>query len=317
MERPDVHAPWAVAMLQSHWARWCWLCACYAWLSCDGGLRVEPISEQQHHLLAQGHPRHPPRHPISARPAPNVLSKGNEGNMSRANIGKVLFFSLVLNAVALGVGARTIYLRGGWEYVKDRWHGAGGNVSLGSDEMQYLQRETLFERMPLQKGNLVFLGDSHIAGCEWAEFFPGALNRGIGGDTSAGVLKRISSITQLQPRVLFVQIGSNDLPNLGLSPEETVANVGSIVAEIRRSSPATVIVLQGNLPTWSTKNNLSARKVNRGLETLADGKRIVYVDLYTPFLEGTALDRTLTYDGNHLNGDGYLRWKQLIEPHTR
>jgi len=231
--------------------------------------------------------------------------------------GKVLVFSLVLNAVALGAGGRAIYLRGGWEYLKDRWHGAGGSASLSLDAMQYLQRQTLFEQMPLQKGNLVFLGDSHIAGCEWAEFFPGALNRGIGGDTSAGVLKRISSITQREPRAVFVQIGSNDLGNLGLSPDQTVANIGSMVTEIRRSSPATVIVLQGNLPTWSIKLNLYAREVNRGLEALADGKRIVFVDLYTPFLKGTALDRRLTYDGIHLNGEGYVRWKQLIEQFAR
>jgi hypothetical protein len=237
--------------------------------------------------------------------------------MSRGNFGKVLFFSLLLNVVVLVAGVRAVYLRGGWEYLRDRWHGAGGSASLDLDAMQYLQRQTLFERMPLAKGKLVFVGDSHIAGCEWAEFFPGALNRGIGGDTSAGVLKRLSSITQLLPRVVFLQIGSNDPVNLGLSPEQTVANIRSVVAEIQRSSPATVIVLQGNLPTWTTKLNLYAREVNRRLEAFADGTRILYVDLYTPFLEGTTLDRGLTSDGIHLTGEGYVRWKQLIERYAR
>ena len=92
---------------------------------------------------------------------------------------------------------------------------------------------------------------------------------------------------------------------------------GCPIAEIQRSSPATVIVLQGNLPTWTTKLNLYAREVNRRLEAFADGTRILYVDLYTPFLEGTTLDRGLNSDGIHLTGEGYVRWKQLIERYAR
>lgn len=43
---------------------------------------------------------------------------------------------------------------------------------------------------------------------------------------------------------------------------------------------------------------------------------IFYVDLYRLFLDGSTLDRSLTYDGRHLNGEGYARWKQAIEPYV-
>lgn len=233
--------------------------------------------------------------------------------MNDSSTRKILALSLALNAFGLLGIARTIYERGGWEYLKDRFAGTPEKNRLNPDAVNYTHRQSLFERLPVQENRIVFAGDSLTQGAEWAEFYPGALNRGIGGDTSAGLLKRIGTITALRPRAIFLMIGSNDLYNLGLSPKQTVTNIHAVLTDIRRSSPATVVYLESNLPTWDARQNIHGRAVNDGLALLADGRSVVYVDLYRAFLQGEVLNPKFTADGGHLNGNGYLVWKHGID----
>ena len=229
----------------------------------------------------------------------------------------VLLVSLAFNVFAVFMLARGVYLRGGWEYLKDRISGAPSADGLDPDATAYALRESLFERLPARKNSVVFLGDSLVAGCEWSEIFPGALNRGIGGDTTSGVLKRLGTITKDRPAAIFVMVGSNDLINLRISAQQSAANIRAIVADIRRSSPNTRIYLHSILPNWSTSKNLRARQVNGLVKALADGKSVTFIDIYADFLSGDVLNPKLTVDGSHLNGDGYMIWKRLIEPYVR
>ncbi len=237
--------------------------------------------------------------------------------MKQASLSKVLLVSLVLNAVAIVGVARSVYFRGGWKYVRARFEGAPADKSINPDMANFAHRETLFESLPKRTGRIVFVGDSLTQGCEWSEFYPGALNRGINGDTSAGLLRRISAITDLKPRAIFLMIGSNDLYNLGLGPEQTLANIRAIVAEIRRSSPQTAIYLESNTPTWRAPLNAHAREVNQGLRAMDDGKSVFYIDLYSSFVKADVLNPGFTSDGGHLNGPGYMVWMRSIDPYVR
>ena len=77
----------------------------------------------------------------------------------------------------------------------------------------YYQRATLFEVLPTSKSDIIFLGNSITNGGEWAELLgnPHAKNRGISGDTTQGVLDRLSTITKGKPSKIFLLIGTNDL----------------------------------------------------------------------------------------------------------
>jgi lysophospholipase L1-like esterase len=235
--------------------------------------------------------------------------------MSKPATRKLLALSLVVNAVAAVGMIRTIQARGGWDYLRNRLAGAPERHGINPDAANYAQRESLFELLPKPNNRIVFAGDSLTQGCEWGEFYPGALNRGIGGDTSAGMMKRIGTITELNPRAVFLMIGSNDLFNLGLSPRQTIENIRAAVAEIHRASPQVPVYLESNLPTWEVRKNIHGRAVNEGLKSLADGKTVVYVDMYRAFLDRDILSPKLTSDGGHLNGDGYLLWKRAIDPY--
>src|SRR5215472_17420528 len=58
----------------------------------------------------------------------------------------------------------------------------------------------------------VMIGDSLTDGAEWKEMFPGTavVNRGVDGDTTAGVLRRMDGITSARAKKAFIMIGIND-----------------------------------------------------------------------------------------------------------
>jgi len=230
---------------------------------------------------------------------------------------RVLIASLALNLVGAALAVRALYLRGSWEYVRNRLTGADVRRDVNMDAASYVHRQTLFERLPVHGRPIVFLGDSLTAGCEWGEFYVGALNRGIGGDTSAGVIDRLSTITQYHPRAIFLMIGINDLVNLKATPAQTATNIGTILSRIRQASPDTAIFLESLLPRGDTRGAIFAREVNQRIRLLADGKTVTYIDLYPAFLDRTVLNPKFTSDGGHLNGEGYELWKKMIDPYIQ
>jgi lysophospholipase L1-like esterase len=180
-------------------------------------------------------------------------------------------------------------------------------------------REGVFKVLPAPDSRaIVFLGDSLTSNCEWRELFGNSLtvlNRGIGGDTSAGVLNRISTVSDLRPLAVFLMIGTNDPQLLGYAPADTVRNYRQIIQNLRQASHDTRIYIQTILPSRAPKFNNWSAEVNRGIRRLADEYGINFVDLRSAFLDSNgALSEQYTFDGLHLNADGYLLWKQQIDP---
>lgn len=187
----------------------------------------------------------------------------------------------------------------------------------------YDQRELLFEAMPTSENDIIFLGNSITDGCEWSELFPNAncKNRGISGDITAGVLNRLETVTKGQPAIVFLMIGTNDM-NHGLTNDTIAMNVRQIVQRIKAESPRTRIVVQSILPTndyyglftGHTKRWQDVAVINGMLETMTEEEDVTYLDLYHPFAtpEGK-LNPDYSNDGLHLNGDGYLLWKDIVE----
>ncbi|HZV20619.1 MAG TPA: GDSL-type esterase/lipase family protein, partial [Hyphomicrobiales bacterium] len=75
------------------------------------------------------------------------------------------------------------------------------------------QRLGMFSLSKITSAPVVMLGDSLTKRAQWAEITgcPFLANRGIGGDTSAGVLSRLEESLKLRPRAVFLMIGINDI----------------------------------------------------------------------------------------------------------
>jgi len=81
------------------------------------------------------------------------------------------------------------------------------------------------------EGAVVLLGDSIIERLDATAVAPAALNFGIAGDTSRGLLKRLARYTSLaKAQAIFLEIGINDL--LHATGDDVVANYRRILAAL-------------------------------------------------------------------------------------
>lgn len=189
------------------------------------------------------------------------------------------------------------------------------------------RRASLFENLPTSKKDIIFLGNSITDGAEWAELFdnPRVKNRGISGDITSGILDRLDPIVKGKPAKLFLLIGINDVSR-GISVDSIVGNIRLILERIELESPKTRIYLQSVLPVNDAFDNFKKHasrwamvpEINVELKKLASEKQLTYIDLFSHFTDdsGAKLNPDYTNDGLHLMGEGYLKWKELIESHV-
>lgn len=186
----------------------------------------------------------------------------------------------------------------------------------------YYHRKEHFETLPDTENEVIFLGNSITDGAEWHELFDNSYikNRGIGGDDTEGILERLNEVVSSKPEKIFIMIGTNDL-SAGRSVEEIVENYKLIIRRIRESSPETRVYIQSVLPTQddihTTRKNSDIMKINEELKKIARKRKLSYIDLFSSFATPeNDLDMTYSIDGLHLNGEGYLLWKDIIESYV-
>lgn len=246
--------------------------------------------------------------------------------------GMLIAISLCLNALILLGAAFFVHRKGGLPYVRGKYHEVvSGHRPGGTGYAPWngngFQRDTsIYGMAPIREGDVVFLGDSHAQYALWSEIFQSGRvrNRGIAGDITEGVLRRLDEVVEGRPAAVFLFIGSNDVDS-GLraaTVEATLANVGGILDRIREGSPETAVYLL-SAPPKSARSVLNAtesplaRQLNQGFATLAPAHGASYLDLI-PFIgqPDGSLQGDLTYDGAHLNGDGYRRVVEVVRPHV-
>jgi lysophospholipase L1-like esterase len=186
----------------------------------------------------------------------------------------------------------------------------------------YDQKLTMFETMPDQKKEVVWMGDSITDGGEWSELFPSlcTLNRGISSDNTFGMLYRIKEVTRRKPSKLFLLIGVNDIAR-NIPTTVILRNYQQLIDSIQLQSPRTKIFIQTILPTnndytqFKNHQNKTAAidAVNNGLKTLCQQRQLQLVDLHAAFSDANGkLNSRFTNDGLHLTGAGYQHWKQFL-----
>jgi hexosaminidase len=190
----------------------------------------------------------------------------------------------------------------------------------------YHQRWTLFQALPQTKDDIIFIGNSITDGGEWSELFQDlrVKNRGISGDISAGVLKRIDEVVKRKPAKVFLMIGTNDLAR-GISTDSAIKNILHTAAWLKQESPATKLFVQSILPvsdvykkfSGHTSKTDSILKLNNHLSKVAETYEYTFVNLYPSFCNQQGkLDEKYSNDGLHLAGEGYLLWKHLVFPYA-
>lgn len=204
------------------------------------------------------------------------------------------------------------------------WHAGMTQTTADSLYRNYLydSRTAYFRQLPVKKKAIVFFGDSITQWGDWSECTGNAraLNRGIAGDNTYGLLNRVDEVIRHAPRKVFILVGTNDI-NVQIPLAASIDNYAQIIIRIQQQSPNTGIYLQSVLPVnnqlinraYYTGTNKAIQLMNHSLDSLAREHHVVYIDLYNRFLDHSAqMDAAYTYDGLHLTGKGYLKWIEVL-----
>ena len=149
------------------------------------------------------------------------------------------------------------------------------------DQNWRARRTTFRQRAVSDRSALVFLGDSITQGWsdDFGNHFPkyrGA-NRGIGGDTTRGVLFRLQEdVLDLKPAAIVLLIGTNDL-GIGGDPADTADNTRAILAAIRQldaNAPVIICKVMPRADGAMTNALVKIQKLNRRVDEIvkADAK---------------------------------------------
>lgn len=182
----------------------------------------------------------------------------------------------------------------------------------------YAKRVSQFQNEGLPEGKVVFLGNSITEGGQWDKLTgdPSAVNRGIGGDITFGVLKRLDGIVASRPSKLFLLIGINDIGK-DIPPVVIADNIKKIIQRFNAGSPETKIYIQTILPVNPTVQNFPqhydkndyVKRANALILTVAGEMKINFIDTFKLFADRKGLlKKELTPDGLHLNAEGYRLW---------
>jgi lysophospholipase L1-like esterase len=185
------------------------------------------------------------------------------------------------------------------------------------------QRTAQFAKEPVVTGRIIFLGNSITEMGNWqkATNDTTVINRGIGGDITYGVLKRLKDITDRQPSKLFILLGINDIGKD--IPDAVIAdNYLKIVKEVHDKCPQTKIYVESILPLNPTMANFPQHydkeehvlSVNKLLKANAQAGNYTFVDIFHLFVDADGrLKSQYSYEGLHLKPEAYLMWVDYLK----
>ena len=176
------------------------------------------------------------------------------------------------------------------------------------------------------KGQIVFTGSSLMEMFpieKWVKELganaPIVYNRGVGGYRTTDLLPILDAcVFELQPRKVFINIGTNDLSDATISLETVMANYDQIITQIEEKLPGVIIYMMAYYPvnydaaTEEMKPCLQIRtneKIEKANELVAQiaarhGQRFINVN--APLMdEQGRLKAEYTIEGLHIRPEGY------------
>lgn len=180
-----------------------------------------------------------------------------------------------------------------------------------------------------QNRETVFLGDS------LTDFYPieeftdlKTVNRGIAGDTTDDVMRRIDEVIALEPKRLFLQIGINDMIRNGkrklpasklvdkifaiinkFDREKTEINVLSLYPVNRRKTVVSFVMIK-------KATNKRVAEVNKLLKERCESEGVSFIYLFDALADDKGnLKKEFTIEGLHLSVKGYAALSERLLPY--
>lgn len=177
------------------------------------------------------------------------------------------------------------------------------------------------ENLLLRDKRTIFFGDSITDYCDLKKYYPGlsALNRGIAGNTTDDLLKRLEvSVSDAHPDKVVLLIGINDLMNEKRPVDYVAFNYEKIIESIKKDNPDCRLICQSVYPGWDGAPGKRIKRfpiaylaedivrLNMEIEKLCREYDCIYADIHSVLKRN---DNTMipdySDDGCHPNSEGY------------
>jgi len=205
-------------------------------------------------------------------------------------------------------------------------------IVMSQENPNYKIQTELYKIYKTKSADIVMLGNSLTKGVDWNELLgrEGVVNRGIPSDILSGYKKRLDYVFKLNPKVVFIMGGINDIYNW-TSVEEIFNTYKEIVAALMARKIKVVIQsviyagenwgeewLKINKPDVKAYDvnlgrNKEVDKLNMLLKNFALSNKILFLDVNSRLKAGNFLKNDYHYDGIHLNARGYKIWGEEVE----
>lgn len=201
-----------------------------------------------------------------------------------------------------------------------------GGISTNSFGM----RNTYFSVLPIDRSDILFIGDEPIHGCEWHELLNDQRikNRGTGwgyGGLSLSnwrnALKAIfpdSYSKKDAPTAIYLYAGTESLYQADADPDSLIREYALLIDKIREYAPAdsTKLNIISLIPRSNPRlNKTLTEPFNTRLKTLAEERaNTTFVDIYEILTDANAQPLRGYIDEDFLTGEGYLSVGRILSP---
>ena len=201
--------------------------------------------------------------------------------------------------------------------------GQANTTKQVADTLRYKQNPNydyelgLYKVYKKKRADLVMLGNSITHGVNWNELLgrDNVVERGIPADILQGMFARLNYVYDLQPRVVCIMGGINDIYNWAPT-DEIFSNYKKIIDALREKKIK--VIVQSTLYVAkryqsSTDRNGEVEKLNKQLASYCKSNSIEFIDLNAKISKERFLRDEVTHDGLHLNANGYKIWGEELD----
>ncbi|MEZ8245324.1 lysophospholipase [Vibrio splendidus] len=163
--------------------------------------------------------------------------------------------------------------------------------------------------------DLVMFGDSITEWAPWADIFRDVsmVNRGLAGDTTTGMLRRIDTTLNVKPKVVCFMAGINDLAQ-GYDVDHIYQNYIDMLKVWQENDIR--ILVQSTLYVGSKLQGLnpSVELLNTKISEYCAQQGIAFLDVNSVLSPNQLLSNEYSCDDLHLNAKAYQVWAEVLQP---
>ncbi|CDU03766.1 Lipase/acylhydrolase family protein [Vibrio coralliirubri] len=163
--------------------------------------------------------------------------------------------------------------------------------------------------------DLVMFGDSITEWAPWADIFRdiSMVNRGLAGDTTTGMLRRIDTTLNVKPKLVCFMAGINDLAQ-GYDIDHIYQNYINMLKVWQENDIR--ILVQSTLYVGSKLQGLNplVELLNSKISEYCDLQGIAFLDVNSVLSPNGLLSNEYSCDDLHLNAKAYQAWAEILQP---